>query len=235
LAPFNGSLESGSIGLNGFDVTEVKLKKRKYGDLIWEDLDTIEYNDTLTSYLFYDKYVQATEIFEYGLVPVAGAYEGASPISSSIQVEFNHDFIFDKDVSHKLFENVEIGSIESVQPSTMFDTLGDDKYPYVSYQGNKDYNRLSISSAVVSSPGATVDGIDLRTERIYRDSLVSWLKNKKPKIYKTKDGWYLLVNVVDNPGLTSVQGIPGSYTLNCNIVEVGDAHSKETLTNMGLV
>ncbi len=193
LADFKNNLEAGNIDNKGLPIEYIQFKKRNIDDLAWETIITLPFNSLETIYTFTDRLVQSTEQYEYAIIPITASVEGEYT-SANIECSFEGTWLCDRVDGYQLLYNLQYDAIENVVPSKVFNPLS--QYPIVVY-GENDYKKGSIKSLVLSN---NYDGkINPRQERLTREQLMKFLKNKKPKILKDYAGRYYVVSVIGNP------------------------------------
>lgn len=231
LATFRNSFEVGNIGFDDNSITGVKFLRRNYGELDWQEIATFTYDGINDIFEATDRYVQATAMYEYAVVPIAGTLEGNYVVSDPFEVSFDGCFIMSKFESYKLELNIQIGDIQHNKPSAVLTPMSGTRFPIVIYNGDLLYKSGSISALLYTG----IDGnIDKRTERVFRGHLLDYLTDGQPKILKSFDGLYMMINIIDNPTLTPFGNIGGVYSVSFNYVEVGDPYSDEDLQSAGL-
>lgn len=233
LAKFQGNLEAGNIQVQGNQIEFIQFKKRKIGDLEWLNVAILPYELDKLVYEYDDKFVEAGEIYEYAILPLAyGGIEGEY-VTDDIECKFDHTWLFDKDNNFKLMYNIEYGDIETVMPSNTYEPLGS-KYPIVSYNGELDYRRGVIKSLLIAD-NSTNGKIDVRQEKLLRNNIINFLKNKKPKIIKDSSGNYLLISIIGNPKLVPNNNLSRLlYEINFEFIEIGNVYDENTLIHSGL-
>jgi hypothetical protein len=76
--------------------------------------------------------------------------------------------------------------------------------------------------------------VNLRSERQYRDKLMSFLCNKKPKLVRAMDGTYLLANVTGMPAISPFNtNLTGVYQVSIGITEMEDVFDEVAMARLG--
>lgn len=197
-AKFQNNLEGGSVDLGGIPILQVAFQKRKKEDLEWENVATLDYNTLTRVYSIVDKYIQNDCDYEYCIFPLTSGIYGKRVIAE-ITSDFDGIFLTDKDNNYKLYYNVEHGDIEHVRQSLLLEPL-DSKYPIV-IEGSLDYRRSSIKATVLCDEIVKSNNPfdNKRLEKENRDKLLTFLKNHKPKIYRSANGDYIMIVILGNP------------------------------------
>lgn len=196
LAQFQNNLEAGSLANSGIPVEYLKIRKRRADQLAWVDIVTIPFDPEQGVYSHIDRIARAGELYDYMVIPVTNDVAGSS-LTEQIECSFDSTFLVDNDYSYQLLYDLEYDPIENVSPSAVIETFS--KYPTVAYSGQVDYQRGSIKCMILSDQTVSSGQIDSRQERLNRDNLMRFLKNKKPKVLKDSSGRYLMVTIVGNP------------------------------------
>ena len=234
LAKFNNDLVAGTIGVAGYNITKIELRKRKKGDEFWQTYFTIDYDDDINWYTIIDKFIESNEDYEYCLRPIATNEEGEeiygdNTESRNIYISYDHAHIFDNSSSFDLIYDLKLGSITKEIGANTIETLGS-QYPYVIY-GQTNYLKGNLECLLVSEESAT-GNIDLQSEKILRNNIFEFLSNKDYKILKNSDGLYLLIQIVGNPTLTPSNDILGVYQLSFEYIEIGNVNNVDELSNL---
>jgi hypothetical protein len=233
IAQFNGDLEAGTIGLSGLDITEIKFKKRRVGDLDWITFYTMPFDSESDLYSVFDYIIQATETYEYAIVPVSDSLEGNYSISDEIEIEFEDSFISNKDGSYRLRYDVTLESLNSKRPSAVFLPLSGSKHPITLYNSELNYKEGTVSCMLYASECESE--ISLKDERILKDAILEFLQDGTPKLLKQSDGLFMIVNVAGDVVLTPIEHVRGIYSVSFPFTEVGDPYNEDDLLESGLI
>lgn len=233
LAKFQGNLSAGTLSVNGCDISQIEVRRRKKGEENWQSYFTINYISGVTSYSVVDKFIEAEETYEYCLRPMTldedgNEITGMNSTSAEIYITYDHAHIFDNTASYNFVYNLKFGNITNQISANTIETLGS-PYPYVVY-GESNYLSGSIECLLVSEESA-VGNVDIKSEKILRNNILSFLNNKKPKIIKNSDGIYMLIEIVGTPTLTPTDNLLGVYQVSFDYVQVGDVNNIETLSD----
>ena len=233
LAKFQNSLAGGNIDLAGELIEFLSIRKRKIDELTWSNVINIPYNPEINIYEYVDKFVEAGEIYEYAILPVAfGGFEGKY-ILEQIEAKFESTWLFNKNEIYKLIYNLEYGVIDTIVPNSIFEPVGAE-YPIVNYNGNLKYKRGNIKCLLVSNN--SINGkIDIRQEKLERKQLLNFLTDRKPKILKDAGGNYMMVSIIGSPQLVPNNNLAQRlYEVNFEFIEIGNPYDETTLKQSGL-
>lgn len=230
LGEFNGNLEAGSVGLEGLEVTAIRLKKRKQGELSWKQIAEIPYSGSQITYSAIDQYLEPQEEYEYAIIPVSADVEG-NYSTSSISSVFEGCYIYDHNQMYRLYYNFELGDVIRITPNSTIETIGGSKYPIVVYNGDVTYNTGSVKCTLIANRN---DDVDQREEKRLREKVDQFLSNRRPKIIKNADGLYKLISITGDVTLSPHSSVLGLYDLSFSFVEIGDINDKDTLALYGM-
>ena len=233
LAKFQNDLIAGTIGINGYDIKQIEIKKKKKDDAFWQTYFTIDYNKNVNFYTVIDKFIESGEDYEYCICPVAldknnNNVYGNNTAPHGIYIEYDNAHIFDNTASFDLIYNIQISELTNQIGANTIETLGS-QYPYVIY-GQSDYQRGKFECLLVSEEGAT-GAINIKSEKKLRESINKFLTNKKYKIIKNADGMYLPIMITGTPTLIPNNDLLGIYQVSFEFVQVGDANNIKDLRN----
>lgn len=231
LALFQNNLEAGNLQLDGMPVEYIKIKKRKKEDLLWNEMKYIPFDKNVHDYYFIDKYVEALQTYEYAVQPVGADNVVGNNIYSEIEADFEGVWLVDKDRDFQLFFNLEISPYETVVPTSVIETLGG-QYPVVFTNDNVKYRQGQLKCMLVSNSTESNGAIDRRQEKILRNNIMSFLTDKKPKLYKDSSGEMMVIMLSGNPTLTPINELSQQiYNLEVEFVEVARTDSKSLIEN----
>lgn len=232
LALFEENLEAGNVSLNGMPIEFIKIKKRKKEDLIWNEVKHVPFDKNVKDYYYIDPYVSALDDYEYAVQPIGAGGVAGNNIYNEIEVDFDGAWLIDKEKQYKLLYNLEIGDYETVIPSTVVETL-DSQYPYVLQNGNIKYRKGSLQCMLVSD--STINGyglIDRKQEKRIRENIMSFLTNKKPKLYKDSSGMMMVIMLDGNPRLIPRNDLSQRiYELSIDFIEIADTDTQSLIDN----
>lgn len=236
LAKFQNDLVAGSIGVNGYDIVRIEVRRRKKGEEFWKTYFTIDYDKNIHIYEIIDKFIESEENYEYCLCPIAKDTNGIEIYGNNtapkeIYISYDYAHIFDNSASYDLIYNLKIGNITSQIGANAIETLSS-KYPYVIY-GQTNYLKGSLECLLVSQESAT-GNVDVKSEKQLRNNILSFLTNKDYKVLKNSDGTYMLIQIVGNPTLIPSSELIGIYQISFEFVEIGNVNSIEELSNLNM-
>ena len=226
LAKFKDNLLGGTIGIDKHSISQIEVRRRKKGEEQWQTYYTINYYDDINLYTIVDKFIENEETYEYCIRPLAENIIGTDSLPHSIYINYEHANIFDSTASFDLIYDLKISSISQNIGANIINTLASE-YPYVIYSQN-NYAQGSVDCLLVSEESAT-GNVDIKSEKILRNKILSFLCNKQYKILKNSDGLYMLIKIVDTPTITASDEVLGIYNLSFNYVEMGNANNVEDL------
>ena len=236
LAKFKNDLVAGTLGIDGYDISKIEIRKRKQGELLWQTYYTIDYDENISTYTIIDKLIENEQGYEYCLRPVAVDANGVrifgnNTMSKEIYITYEHSHLFDNTGSYDLIYNVKINSLTNQIGANVVETLGS-RYPYVVY-GQSNYLKGSMECLLVSEE-SVVGNVNIRSEKNLRDSILAFLNNKNYKVLKCEDGSYMLIQIIGTPTLIPSEEILGIYQMSFEYVEVGNINNVEELVNANL-
>lgn len=223
---FQGNVELGSLGTKGETVDKVLIKRRRNNGA-WMTIDEFDYdpvNNGTIEYKAKDKFVEALENYSYAVVPSSNGNEGMYNVKE-ITPEFEEAYLFDADEYYWLIYDFKYGSLTRESANTTIQTLGG-RYPVVVYNGNIDYNSGSVSCKILAVVDNEYDKISTKD---LRNKLMNFLINKKPKVLKSEDGLFMLIDIVGSPNISFNRGANNVYDLSFNFVEIADGTDNEVL------
>lgn len=235
LAKFKNDLVAGTLGVDDYPITKIEIKKRKKGEDLWQTYFVVDFDENASLYTVIDKFLENEEEYEYCLCPVATVdgkdIYGNNTVPQEIYVSYDHANIFDNTDGYSLIYNLKLGNLTNQIGANSISTLGS-QYPFVIY-GENSYVASNLECLLVSEESAT-GNIDIRSEKILRDKILSFLKNKKCKVFKNADGLYMLIKIIGTPTLIPDNEILGVYQVSFEYVEVGNVNSVEELSKFNL-
>lgn len=231
-AKFDNNLRGGNLAYRADTVSMVRVKRREQGESMgWvtiKEVPITKIEDFTFTYI--DKYARARTNYEYAVVPVINNIEMEYTIGTVYSV-FDGIIICDKENSFQTIADESIPSITKRNPSSTAETL-DGKYPYVFFNGNTNYETGSVQGLFVEIDW---DRKVFKTASSfkYRDRLMAFLTNHKPKILKCFDGRIWMIDVTSDPTAT-VQNHPDQILTSFNFTEIGDVNSTSDMYYNGL-
>ena len=221
-AQFKGNLEAGSVEANNFEIERIRFQRRQKDGVEWQDIGDLNYSpDKKLLYEVIDKNIRNDFEYEYALLPLTNSVSGRRIISNPITADFEAIFLSDRENNYSLLYNTTSDSINHNISSVAIELLNS-QYPIV-IDGNLDYKSGGITALFVSAETENKkDGtVSINAEVLGRQKLMSFLKNKKPKVLRQPNGEIMLIRVVDKPQEIPEGKIEGLASVQFNFVEVG--------------
>ena len=225
-AEFNGDLNAGNADFTVENTDYVRVKRRdKDGRWITlfqypiEDIDDFDFHAQ-------DLWAQSGVETEYAVIPVSGSNEGEfniekyTPYFCGLHIADNKDIVL-------VEYNVNVGEKSKNIKTSVVGTLTG-KYPYVIENGENNYFTIPIEAFFYDPQKDDVENVE------YRNKIVEWLNNGKPKIFKTDDGYIWLARVTSAPML-SPQTPKRIEMVSFEITEIGDPHAQQDLVLNGIL
>lgn len=245
-AKFNGNLHAGNVDYYPEEVEYMRIKRRVKGTYEWVNLFEIriEKSEDLKFEKF-DKYARGNTMYEYAMVPVIRQIEGGNDKEGNVNIcevksEFYDTFLSEKDISFHTQVEVSL-SLNKNHPTLVVAPIHR-KYPYVFGNGNANYYSGSISAVWVELDKLCdyaqemswndAYGIVWRNNWDYRNRLMEFLCNGKPKILKMPDGRMWMVAITETP-TESVSFHNDAPTTTFQWTEIADCESGADLYSNG--
>ena len=234
LAKFQNDLVAGTLGVGGYNIVRIELRKKKKGDSFWQTYYTIDYDEDINLYTIIDKLIESEETYEYCLCPIAKDNNGIEIYGNNttpreIYISYEHAHIFDNSSSYDLIYNLKVGNLTKQIGANSVETLSS-QYPYVIY-GQTNYLKGSLECLLVSEESAT-GSVDMKSEKKLRNSILDFLSNKNYKVIKNSDGMYMLIQIIGTPTLIPSEQIIGVYQVSFEFVEIGNVNNINELSNI---
>lgn len=232
-----GSLEGGNVGLSGFPINQLLLRKRKKDEHKFEYIKSFDFDVKTQFYEFKDMFIESYEDYVYGIQPSGGSVD--SPILgettiSQIETEFDSVWIVGKNTQYKLMYNLEVGDYTTVIPTHVQEVLGR-QYPIVSKSGKIQYKQGNIQAMLVSDGTRNKHELSPKEEKQLRRSIMAFLTDSKPKYFKDGSGESMVISIIDAPVLSPNNQLNQLvYDIAISFVEIGDVNA-DTLIDMGLL
>lgn len=231
-AKFQNSLEGGSIQANGFQIKKIRFQKREVDEVVWQDVGEIKYNPSeQLLYEVVDKNIQNGFEYQYSLLPMTATVLGDRIVSDEVTANFEGIFLSDKYNNYRLLYNIETETIQHNTSNAILEPLNS-QYPIV-VDGNLDYRSGGVKALFVSAETSNrADGkVSIKSEKLSRDRLMNFLKNKKPKVLRQDNGETMLIRIVDRPQEEYIDNIHGLAYVNFKFVEIGGMDSETLKAN----
>ncbi|CAB1252351.1 conserved protein of unknown function [Ruminococcaceae bacterium BL-6] len=232
-AKFQNNLLAGNIDFALKNISAIVTKVRKYGEYKWINIfsNPITSETDLNFENFY-KYCKANTVYQFALVPILdNGIEGNFNINS-VKSEFGGIFIMESDRGFYTEMEASIPDRKRNRPHSLINVI-DGKYPYVIYPSQNQYDTFTVNGyfCKLNENGK----YDPDNSFGYRDELMDFLSNGKPKFIK--DSWgraYIIA--VDTNGIAEQQNSYTSFvTTSFPATQIGDANNGEDLFDNGLI
>lgn len=228
-------VQAQGIGLTTTPISELLIKRRKYGDFEWTVLHSFEMKASeIVKQQWADYMAQSGQVYEYAVSVRANKLE-SDVLLVKIDTYSNGVFITDGDSTYRLYEGVAYGSAERVQKVGIFEPFGK-QYPVVVSNAKTNYDTGSFSGYILPDDFMSTGKVDRQAIVIKRNAILNFLNNKKAKILKDFNGNIWLCAITGNPtvGYADSYGM-GVCTIASNFVQIGDANSADDLFAAGLI
>ena len=231
IAEFNGTLDAGNISYQLEQIDAIRIKHRRKGDLKWNTL----YEKPIADYAdlefdYFDRIAGNRTEYEYCAVPVVNGIEG-SIVTNSIVTDFHGCFILDKDAGYGTELEIEKGTITRTMNSGVYTTLKG-KYPVVVTNGEADYYTGTMRVMFLPTD-SDFDYVQDGAYR-YREEIMEFLNNRKPKLLKFDDGRVYIVSIT-GPVTDENDVIYGYVHTSFGWTEIGDVKNSVDLYENGFI
>lgn len=224
-AMFDGNLHAGNVDFTLDQVSKIRIKRRKIDSYDWITLFEIPI-EKIEDFDFerIDRYARSNQEYEYALVPVIGDNEGNLNINT-IKSEFEGIYLVEKTLGYGSAIETTI-STQKNRPTSVINTLGR-RTPYVISNGMNNYYSGQVSTVFVDQNLDTCE-YDTVNGWKYREAIMDFLCDGKPKILKHEDGRMWMINITGSPS-ESESPHPLYPTTTFDWVEIGDVNSSNML------
>lgn len=232
---FNDNVGAGNMGEITKDVTSIRIKRREKGTFDWITIKEIAINTIDDfSFIFTDNLASNYTQYEYAYVPVMNQIEG-NYTTEEVYSKFKGVFLCDVNTIYKFYADIEYGSTDSVQKIGTYEPFGR-KYPVMVSNGLLGYDTGTVSALVAPKDFHKTHEFDRVAITKERNALFKWLTNKKPKILKDWNGFFVICIVTGNPqtDYESNYGM-GIQRMTAEWTQTGDPKEKADLYANGLI
>ena len=210
---------AGSTEMDPELVSEIRIKRKTSDDHKWRTIYVKEISepDDFT-FSFYDNANASNTSYDYMIVPVVSDAE-VSFQTVTVESDFEDFFLLDNDQEFRLILNANDELTYNQETSTQ--TTFGRKFPFVIKNGNVGYYSGTLTATfveLVDCEWKTLEGF------MYRQNVMEFLADGKPKILKDQFGHIFIVSVVDSISEDSSDS-PYFPKTQINWVEIGDATS----------
>lgn len=233
-ADFEGDLDAGTIGAEGFKITHVQIMRSVLGSGKWETVSVHDYNIDYNVYQFIDRYVPNGITYEYAIAPIANEIVGEKLIAEPVEVSYDGILITDSENNFNLQFNTELGDIQFNTNQSTTQPLNS-VYPILTV-GSTKYRTGTITTMPISPNNVANGGeyVDSLEENVYRQKIIDFLNNGKAKVMRIDNGTLMLV-MTSNVKQTHLEGsLQGLANILFDYVEIEEVNFKNQLNN-GLV
>lgn len=228
-AEYNDNLQAGSVDYSVELVSEIRLKRRKKGDLRWKTI-YVKTTDTVDDFRFtYQDYLAAgnTE-YEYMLVPIIVGEEGAAQIKT-IKSEFRDFYLMDKNQTFHIVLDAANSFQYNIEGSAQ--TTISRKYPFIIRNGSVGYYSGTVNATFLELIECDWD---VENGATFRRTVDEFLANNNVKILKDWMGNIWMVSVFDVISQDSGDS-PYLPVHSFNWTECGDAEDIGDLYDNGFI
>lgn len=234
-AEFTGDLDGGSVGADGFTITEIQLYRSVYGSNKWDAIGQFDYTPEFNVYEYVDRYTQNGATYQYGIVPKANEVLGDMSLSDTVKAEFEGMYLTDKNENRKFEYDVTLGDVAYNKNSSMNQPINS-KYPVATF-GNSNYRSGNLSVLPLSRETVELAGndIDKLAEQVNRQEWLDFINNGRAKVLRMDSGVLMLV-VAQNAIVThkEMEALRSLASISFDYTEIGDLNF-ETMTKSNLV
>lgn len=229
---FENNLYGGNVNFTESIVESIKIKKRTLKDTRFQTIFEKPVNTKEDFVVDFIDYLEPIGTIEYAYVPVISGGE-SNYISNSVESTFDNYFCVDKDVSYSFELDIETGETlnygaVSVKP------IGR-KYPITIINGNVGYKSGSMECTFYPYSNSSLSPHE------YRHAIYDMLANGCPKILKSFEGEFYMVNIVGDINDSSRQVVIGEHGLITLVkskfewIECGNPYDAKELSNNGFI
>lgn len=212
----------------------LRIKRRKVSSFEWTELYDMDVSgQTGRIELDYvDKYALGRNVeYQYCAAPTIENIEQDAVLVTVIS-HFNGMYLLDSERSYFIGLDPSITDIVRNQDAAVEKTLSG-KYPIVFYGSEANYYSGNCSGTIIKYDRAT-DVFDFDGSVQYREDMINWLTNKKPKVLKVWDGRGWLMNVNGNINIDDSDHYD-KVSISFDFVETGSLDNTDHLKAAGLV
>lgn len=229
-ALFEKNLHAGNLYYTAKQVSDILIKRRKYGEYKWITIDNIPIK-TADDFSFerFDRYARGHTQYEYALVPFLNGIEG-NYSSNTIKSEFEGVYIVSSDQSFGTVLDVKL-STQRNKPSSTVVAPGR-RYPFVVSNGKVQYTTGTVSATFIdrdeSRDFMVSDSVN------FRENLGEFLFDGSVKLLKYFNGQMWLISLTDAIS-EAEDGHIDKISTSFSFCEVGDSENSDDLNNNGLL
>lgn len=208
---FDNSIKGGNVYGN-LNIKAIKIKRRKVGDVRFEDLKIVPYTPDKITYVYVDNFVEALEEYEYMIQPIATNGALGNSISKKIEVEdfTGAWFVTEDDMVH-CTHALQIGGYAIKMAKKTVETMGY-QYPFVMTNGEINYRTGKLDCVLVSSHTEKAIAINKKQEKINRERIRKFFTDKTPMVFKDSTGEYMVISVDGEPEFLPINELKQALT-----------------------
>lgn len=229
-ATFDESLAGGSIDFVTSDVMAVAIRRREKGTGAWTEV----YRKRIEAgaiedfkFVLYDVSARAGVTYEYAFVPILVGSEGAMAVQE-VKCEFKGLWIYGASVHYHTDLNVRV-KIERNFSGNEVTTLGR-RYPYYVSYGQSNYDSGSISGVFAPYDEGQCKYI-LPASTLWRERLIDFLSDRKPKVIKTWDGRLWVAGIT--PSVSQEDGVAPVTSI--SFIQIAASDDMTSLSAYGFI
>lgn len=229
-AYFHGDLHAGNFRYTADQVSHIRIKRRIRGTTKWVTLFEVPiYDEESFRFERFDRFARSNQTYEYALVPVINNAEGEFQ-TNFVDSQFDGLFISEKEISYGSIADISISTSKN-RPNVVVIPV-DRVYPYVFGNGVASYYSGTVSAVFLLRPDCC--HFDFENSWKYRQDLMDFLCDGRPKLLKFYDGRMYLVSIIESPTEN-----PGEHEwipkTTFTWAEIGDCEDGHTLYINGLI
>lgn len=230
---FKNDLYGGNVDFTESIVEQIRIKKKTKNDTRWQTIFEKNINDNEDFKIEFIDYYEPVGDIQYAYVAVISGGE-SDYITNTVKSEFDSYFCVEKNVSYPFILNVKTSETlnyeaQSVKPINR-------KYPITIVNGNTGYKSGSIDCTFLQ----VCDQSNLSPLE-YRQRIYNMLTDFSPKIIKSFEGEFYMVNIEGNIEDSDRQIVSNGenlftlVTTKFNWVECANAYEAKELYNDGFI
>lgn len=212
----------------------LRIKRRRVGSFDWTELYEMNISGQTgrIELEYIDRYALGRNAeYQYCAAPTIENVEQDAAIVA-VKSHFNGMYLLDKERVYYIGLDPEISDTTRNQSASVETTLSG-KYPIVFYGSEANYYSGNCSGTIIKYD-RTADEFDFDGSVQYRESMIDWLTNKKPKVLKSWDGRGWLINVNGNISIDDNEHY-NKVSVSFDFVETGSLDSTDDLEAAGLI
>lgn len=212
----------------------LRIKRRKTGSFEWATIYEMDVSGRTgrIELQYDDRYAlgRNTE-YQYCAAPTIETVE-QDAITTVVKSDFGGIYLLDKTTEYFIGLDPEISDIVRNQSASVETTLSG-QYPIVFYGSEANYYTGHCSGTIIKYDRAH-DSFDFDGSIEYREKMIDWLTNKKPKVIKSWDGRGWLANVNGNISIDDSEHY-NKVSISFDFVETGSLDKTKDLKAAGLI